>query len=128
MNQKLAMGFDFGSHHIGIAIGQRLTATATPLAIIKAKNGIPDWQDIDALISDWQPEVIIVGLPTNMDDSPSLMTRRAEKFANRLTARYQIPHVLTDERLSTRAARDHSRAERIDDLSAALILETWLKQ
>jgi putative Holliday junction resolvase len=128
MSQKLAMGFDFGSHHIGIAVGQKLTATATPIAIVKANNGMPNWQDIDGLITEWQPQIIIVGLPMNMDDSRSLMTRRAEKFANRLTNRYQLPHELIDERISTRAARDYSRAERIDDLSAALILETWLKQ
>ena len=128
MKSEFAIGFDFGSHNIGIAVGQRLTGTATPLAIVAANNGIPNWLDIDAIMSEWQPYIIVVGLPTNMDYSRSLMTRRAEKFANRLTARYQLPHIMIDERLSTRAARDHSRAERVDDLSAALILETWLNQ
>ena len=56
MNSELAIGFDFGSHNIGIAIGQRLTGTATPLAIVSANNGIPNWPDIDAIMNEWQPQ------------------------------------------------------------------------
>ena len=63
------MAFDFGERQIGVAVGQHLTATASPLKILKARDGIPDWKVVMALIEEWQPGVLVVGLPYNMDGS-----------------------------------------------------------
>lgn len=128
----LIMGFDYGTKRIGIAVGQQLTGTATALAVIKARDGIADWQALDALVKEWQPTTFIVGLPLNMDGTMSDMGEAAKKFARRLTGRYQLPHEMMDERLSTFEARSQSGepydpAAEVDAIAAKLILETWLK-
>lgn len=130
------MGFDFGTRQIGVAVGQTLTASAEPLTHIRARDGIPDWDEIAQLIREWRPQALIVGLPLNMDGSPSDMSARAEKFARRLHGRFQLPVHTVDERLSTFAAkqslRDNGRSPRsyrddpVDSLAAALLLQTWL--
>lgn len=129
------MGFDFGMRHIGIAIGQEVTASASPLTSIKAKDGIPNWEDIDILIEQWQPDVLVVGLPLNMDGSPQQMTFNARKFSNRLKERTKIATETFDERLSTADAKERLFAQggyknlkknKIDSGSAALILESWM--
>ena len=62
---ELIMGFDFGTSKIGLAVGQKLTATASPLGKVSAKNGKPDWQQMDSIIKDWEPSLFVVGLPLN---------------------------------------------------------------
>ena len=76
-----ALGFDFGSKKMGVATGQSFTGTASPQGIIKTKDGIPNWDEIDNLIEQWQPQMIVVGLPLNMDGSESELAQRATKFA-----------------------------------------------
>ena len=90
--QDIVMGFDFGTKKIGVAIGQGLTGSATPIAIVSARDGIPKWAEIEALLDTWAPKLLVVGLPLHMDDSPSPLSVRAEKFARRLTGRFNIPH------------------------------------
>ncbi|MFB1035280.1 MAG: Holliday junction resolvase RuvX [Sinobacterium sp.] len=122
----IALGFDFGSKKIGVASGQSLTATASPLDILKAKNGIPNWDDIGQLVQQWQPQLIIVGLPLNMDGSESDLSLRAKKFARRLAANYTCAVGVMDERLTSRAARELSSHDgQVDHVAAALILESW---
>lgn len=131
-----ALGFDYGTRQIGVAVGQTLTGSAEPLTTLRARDGIPDWDQIGALIKEWRPQVLIVGLPLNMDGSESAMSIRAEKFARRLYGRFQLPVHTVDERLSTFAAkqslRDNGRSPQsyrnnpVDSLAAALLLETWL--
>ena len=122
----IALGFDFGSKKIGVASGQSLTATASPLDILKAKNGIPNWDDIGQLVQQWQPQLIIVGLPLNMDGSESDLSLRAKKFARRLAANYTCAVGLMDERLTSREARELSSHDgQVDHIAAALILESW---
>ena len=101
----IVMGFDFGQTKIGIAVGQRVTATANALAIIKARDGKPDWNALDPIIREWQPGQLVVGLPLNMDDTMSDMGEAASKFGRRLHGRYNIPVDMVDERLSTFEAR-----------------------
>lgn len=120
------MGFDYGTHRIGVAIGQRITQTASPLAILKARQGQPNWSEIEALIIEWQPEAFVVGLPLHMDDEPSDLSVQAEKFARRLTGRFNLPHTMVDERLSSVEAKNLSAGDAIDDVAAVLILETYL--
>ena len=102
---KSLMAFDFGTQRIGIAIGQRITAGAQPLNPIKARDGIPDWDGLQRLIDEWQPDAFVVGLPLNMDGSDSDMSRRANKFARRLEGRYHRPAYTHDERLTSYEAK-----------------------
>ena len=99
MNQSMIMGFDYGTHRIGVAIGQRVTQTASPLAILKARQGQPNWSEIEALIKEWQPEAFVVGLPLHMDDEPSDLSVQAGKFARRLTGRFNLAYTMVDERV-----------------------------
>lgn len=70
------LAFDFGTKSIGVAIGQRITGTARPLTALKAQNGIPDWNLIERLLKEWQPDEVIVGLPLNMDGTEQPLTAR----------------------------------------------------
>ncbi len=124
------LGFDFGTKRIGVASGQSITNKANALHAISAKDGIPDWTALDDLVAQWQPDVFVVGLPYNMDDTESELLRRARKFGNRLNGRYAKPCFGIDERLSSFEARGQlmrgeSKAQ-LDCLAAQLILETWL--
>lgn len=132
MSQILA--FDFGLARIGVAVGQSITATANPLATLKAKEGIPDWQIIEKLIKEWQPKLLLVGEPFNMDSSDQQITLKARKFANRLHGRFGLPFQMFDERLSSAAAREEIfeyggyrklKKTQIDSIAAVLILESW---
>ena len=125
------LGFDFGTKSIGVAVGQRITATARPLPALKAQDGKPDWNVIEKLLKEWQPEAVIVGLPLNMDGSDSPRTQSTRAFARNL-APLALPLLLWDERWSTAAveramiAADVSRAkraERVDSAAAAFILQ-----
>jgi putative Holliday junction resolvase len=123
----IIMGFDYGTRKIGVATGQLITRTANPIAIVPARDGIPNWGDIEKLIEEWKPSQLVIGLPLNMDGSESEMSIRALKFARRLTGRFNLPHHTVDERLSTREAREQSTtAGQIDDIAAKIILESWL--
>ena len=123
---EFAMAFDFGTKRIGVAIGQRITATASPAGIVRAKDGIPFWETIDKLVQKWKPSVFIVGLPLNMDGSASEMSKAATRFSKRLHGRYGIRTQLVDERLSTFEAKEFESPKKIDAIAAKIILETWL--
>lgn len=129
------MGFDFGTQRIGIATGQRITCSANPLDPIKARDGIPNWEQLQRIVEQWQPDAFVVGLPLNMDGSESDMSLRASKFARRLEGRFHKPAALHDERLSSFEAKgmvmEHSRERNfgqysVDGLAAKLILESWM--
>ncbi|WP_461516941.1 Holliday junction resolvase RuvX [Porticoccus sp.] len=130
------LAFDFGTGQIGVAVGQTLTNTANPLTVLKARDGIPSWQQIEQLLLEWQPDQLLVGLPLNMDGSESEFCQRARKFARRLHGRFGISVVMVDERLTTFEAKGHQHAQGkratsyrqqpVDDLAAVIILETWL--
>ena len=131
------LGFDYGTKSIGVAVGQLITASAQPLLALKANDGIPNWEQIAALLAEWQPSLLVVGLPLNMDGSEQEISRRARKFANRLHGRFGIKVELHDERLTTTDARARLFAaggykalgkDAIDAVSAALILESWMEE
>jgi len=129
------LGFDFGTTSIGTAVGQELTGTATPLTAVAAKNGAPDWNAIEQLVTLWKPDCFVVGAPFNMDDSCGQIALRARKFRRRLHGRFHKPSYDMDERLSTVEAREQLKRagmkkatkEQIDCMSAAIILETWMR-
>ena len=120
--------FDFGTKRIGVAVGQTLTDTATPLEIIPVRNGRPDWDRIGALIRQWQPRALLVGNPLNIDGSRQQLTARADKFAAKLQGRFRLPVLRADERLTTVEARSRQTGkEPIDHVAAQVILEGWLQ-
>lgn len=96
-----ALGFDYGTQRIGVAFGQSLTGTAQPICVLRARDGIPDWAEIESLIAEWRPNLFVVGLPYNLDGSESDLMVRAVKFANRLNGRFNKPSYGMDERLSS---------------------------
>lgn len=136
MSSLSVLGFDFGTKSIGVAIGQQITASATPLTSIKANDGIPKWEEIGALIAEWQPDLIVVGLPLNMDGTEQEMTQRARKFANRISGRFGVKTATQDERLTTADAKARlfemggfkalSKGQ-VDSMSAVLIIESYFE-
>ena len=123
------LAFDFGTKRIGVAVGQSLTGTAQALSVLPANDGIPDWIQLEKLVSDWKPDAFVVGLPWNMDDSESELLIRARKFGNRLEGRLHKPCYRIDERLTSFVARGEllrgESSGAVDSLAARLILEAW---
>lgn len=134
---RTIMAFDYGTKSIGSAIGQEITATASPLKAFKANDGIPNWDEIEKQIQEWRPELIVVGLPMDLKGhSLETITPRARKFAQRLHGRFGVQVELHDERLSTTEARAEIFAQggykalkkgNIDCQSAVVILESWFE-
>ena len=131
------LAFDYGEKRIGVAVGQVVTGTANPIDALAAKGGEPDWKLVEALLNEWLPAFVVVGLPLNMDDTEQLLTKRAKKFANRIHGRFGVEVKLIDERLSSVAAREELFAQEgyrglqkhsIDSLAACHILETWFRE
>ena len=134
MPSLCVLAFDFGTKNIGVAIGNTTLRQANPLSILKARDGIPNWDDIQRLITEWQAQQLIVGLPLNMDGSVSEMSTRARKFGQRLHGRFGLPVDFIDERLSSYEAKDMADAlghrgdyknKPIDALAAAIVLDSW---
>ncbi len=135
---SLALGFDFGLRRIGVAVGSSATGSATPLGSATCQEGQPDWTAIEAFISEWHPDLLVVGLPYNSDGSESGMSRAARRFGNRLSGRFGLPVEFVDERLSSneatrrlvearrRGERRRIRRQDVDPLAASIILQTWL--
>ena len=131
------MALDFGLSQIGVAVGNCQLGSSQPLPILRARDGIPDWQTLEARIAEWRPDLLVVGDPINMDGSDSPMSIRARKFARRLQARLALEVILVDERLTSfetkivSRARGHKgdyRKRPVDSLAAMLILRTWLAE
>ncbi len=131
------LAFDYGLKSIGVAVGQRLTGTASTLKVLKAVDGTPDWNQIEALLKEWQPELVVVGLPLNMDGTEQPFTARVHKFINRLHGRFGVKVQAHDERLTTVESRAELFSQggfkklskdAVDCFSAKLILESWFEQ
>ena len=112
---------------IGVAVGQTVSRTAQALTILPARDGIPQWDAIRKLIDEWQPDVLIVGDPINMDDTDSDMCLLARKFARRLEGRFRVKAIMVDERLSSFEAKSRQTdGAAVDDEAAQVILQGWL--
>jgi len=121
--------FDFGTKRIGVAVGQFITQTATPLETVKNKNKRPDWVHIKRLIDEWQPDALIVGVPLNMMGEMQEMTVASEKFMRQLHGRFHLPVYDVDERLSSfEAAQRTGKTTDLDPVAAQAILETWFAE
>ncbi len=136
-NHQRALAFDYGLKQIGVAIGNAQFSTSEALAILRAKDGTPNWLEIEKLISEWKPDLLLVGLPLNMDGSDSEMSERASKFGRRLHGRFGLAVEMIDERLSSQEAKsllkeqghrgDYNKNP-ADSIAAQLILDSWFNE
>ena len=132
--QRIGHVDDEGNAHY--IIGQSITGTAQGLPAFKAQDGIPNWAQIEKVIAEWQPDLLVVGLPLNMEGTEQPLTQRARKFGNRLQGRFNLPVAFQDERLTTVEARSEIfsrggykalKKDKVDSISACLILESWFE-
>jgi putative Holliday junction resolvase len=133
---QTVLGFDFGLKRIGVAVGQTITGSASPLGTAPVRGGEPDWDMLGRLIAEWRPGALVVGLPYNMDLSEQEMTGHARRFAEGLAQRFPVPVHTVDERLSSKEAEAQLKERRqqgrrritredIDGAAACVILESW---
>lgn len=132
--RQTLLAFDYGLRHIGTAVGQRLIGSSNPAGVIRARDGVPDWQTVETLVKEWQPDLLLVGLPLNMDGTDSPMSARARKFARQLQGRCGIGVELVDERLTSFAAKQQRYESRqstdfgrdtVDAEAACIILQDF---
>jgi putative Holliday junction resolvase len=126
------LAFDFGTQHIGVAVGQTITKTSSPLMILNvAREGKEIWNTISNLINEWKPDRLLVGKPLNMDGTPSDMMKKVDPFFQKLQKISNIPCELVDERLTSFEAKQlmqtDSKYDRIDDLAAKIFLDNWIE-
>lgn len=132
------LAFDFGLKRIGVATGQAVTGTASPLTVLQRHGDVTDWAAIGELLEEWRPGALVVGLPLREDGSESELTRAARRFAEQLRERFSLPVHFADERYTSSSARSdfaELRREgavrrrdrnRLDAVAAQRILETFL--
>jgi len=117
------LAFDFGEKRIGVAVGNTITKTAEPLTIVQQKNQDERWKAIEALIQEWQPKILIVGLPKHPDGAEHEMTHKAKRFGNQLHGRFQKQVIWVDERYTSVSVDGGN-----DALAAQLILQQYLEE
>ena len=131
------LAFDFGEKYVGVAVGDTETGLASPLCLIAQASREKRLAEIDALVREWRPEKLVVGLPLAMDGAELDTARRARRFARQLEARLRLPVELADERLSSseaegilrkagRGAREHKHE--VHALAAQIILQDYLDE
>ena len=120
---KTILSFDFGEKRIGVAVGNTITKTAEALKIIQEKNQDEKFKAIERLIQEWQPQLLVVGLPTHPDGAEHEVTQKAKRFGNQLHGRFQKEVVWVDERYTSVSVKDGN-----DALAAQLILQQYLDQ
>lgn len=135
-NPETILAFDFGTKRIGVAIGQTITGTASPLEPLYVTDELPNWSKIEELVRVWRPDAIVVGIPYNMDGSEQAITNKARIFMNELEKRINLPIFGMDERLTTIEAKQKLyelggykalKEISIDSFAAKIILESWMQ-
>jgi putative Holliday junction resolvase len=131
------LGFDFGLARIGVAVGESETRQAHPLATISGEANGPRFAAIAALIEEWRPATLVVGLPFDAEGNEHAFAPRCRRFANQLHGRFRLPVVLCDERFTSAEAetlmqhagqrRWQQRKQELDAMAASLILQTYLE-
>ena len=119
------LAFDFGTKRVGVASGNSVTRTATPLRTVAAE-GDARFAALGALITEWKPDALVVGVPFHPDGAPHDNTARAQRFARQLHGRFKLPVHEVDERYTTTEAHSYGAAD-VDAASAAIILEQFLR-
>lgn len=131
------LAFDFGEKRIGVAVGNSIAHTTQPLTTLRGDENEPKFAAIAAMIAEWQPAALVVGLPCNEDGTPHEMTRLSRRFANRLKGRYNLPVILVDERYTSALAgaqlneagiHGMKQKNMIDQVAAQLILQAYLDE
>ena len=131
------LAFDFGEKRIGVAVGEWALAQAHPLTTIRSEINTERFAAIAALIAEWKPCRLVVGLPVSLDGTPHAMTARCTRFANQLRGRFGLPVDYAEERLSSVEAEERLREsghnaksakEHIDALAAQIILQGYFEQ
>lgn len=130
------LGFDYGTYKIGVAVGQRITGTASALETIRSEKKQVRWEAIDRLVETWRPDALIVGIACQPDGQDNPVTPLMRKFCRQLKARYGLPVYQVDEHLTsfesrsilfnTASLRAHKVQKLNDQVAAKLILQTWL--
>ncbi|MEC9375479.1 MAG: Holliday junction resolvase RuvX [Pseudomonadota bacterium] len=141
LNIHCILVFDFGLSRIGIATANTVSSSASALKTISATNGNPNWKNLDNIILEWEPDLLVLGLPYNRDGSESAMITRMRKFGEKLSARYEIRVEKIDEYYSSKEAKElliDSRKkgirtrriykEDVDSIAAKIIAERWLEK
>ena len=124
------LSFDFGIKKIGVAVGQTETNTSSPLQIILNKNNMVNWNEINILLDEWKPDLILVGKPLNMDGTDSEIMKKGEKFYQKLKSMYQAKYEYVDERLTTFEAREilkDNNQENVDANAAKIFIDNWFE-
>ena len=126
------LAFDFGTQYIGVAVGQTVTNTSSPLVVLKVDREEKEiWDLISNLIEEWKPDQILIGKPLNMDGSPSAMMKKIDTFFKKIKKITNIPCELVDERLTSFEAKEltkiDSKSDRIDHLAAKIFLDNWIE-
>lgn len=125
--EGVILAFDFGLKRIGVAVGNTLLKKAQPLTIIKEETNVNRFQAIEAIIAEWKPIQLIVGLPFHPDGAEHDMTKRCRRFANQLQGRFNIATIPVDERFSSSVL--NFKQGRADDAhAAALILQQYFDE
>ncbi|HET9025736.1 MAG TPA: Holliday junction resolvase RuvX [Burkholderiaceae bacterium] len=125
MTDRVVLGFDFGERRIGIAIGNSVTREARPLTTVNAATVTGRWDAVAALVGEWEPAQLVVGIPRHPDGTPHEMTVRCERFARQLEGRFRRPVAQVDERYTSAVSE---RADDVDAAAAALILQQWFDE
>lgn len=124
MSVETIFAFDFGVKRIGVAMGNTMIRQAQPVKVITAIDNAARFAAIEAMLAEWKPARLVVGLPMHPDGAEHEMTARCRKFANQLHGRFNLPVELVDERYSS-AVISSKRGEVIDDRAAAIILQQY---
>ena len=122
------IAFDYGEKKIGVAVGQTSTNTSSPLKVIFNNNGKVNWNKINSLLNEWNPDLIIVGKPLNMDGTESEVMKKVDKFYNNLMKIYKARYEYVDERLTTFEAKEilkDNKAELVDANAAKILIDNW---
>ena len=130
------LAFDYGERRTGVAIGQSITRSARPLTTVTSINQQPNWQVIEKLIAEWQPNEIIVGIPEDSENNKSLR-KKIKLFCQQISQISHLPVTTHDETLTSDEAYVQLKAKRrlgkgkidkqdIDQLAAAILLESWM--
>jgi putative Holliday junction resolvase len=122
------LSFDFGTKRIGIAVGNTLLRRANPLTTINDEKTEARFAAIAALLDEWHPNALIVGLPSNDDGTPHQLTLLCLRFANRLKGRFNLPTILVDERYTSLAASARLNEEGIHGMKQKTLIDQYAAQ
>tara|TARA_B100001063_G_scaffold137055_1_gene128101 strand:+ start:4450 stop:4842 length:393 start_codon:yes stop_codon:yes gene_type:complete len=125
------VAFDYGTKKIGVAVGQTETYTSSPLQIIYNEHEKTNWNEISILINEWNPDLILVGKPMNMDGTESDIMKRVDNFFKKLEKISNIECKYIDERLTTFEAKDilgESKVVEVDAHAAKILIDNWFER